>query len=117
MTKVTFEQLEAEVRRLAAENPDHVYVRPEPGSRCYYRSPDDTPGCIFGQAMEALGFAIPPGDGKFAGSIDGVMCNILGIAPTFDQEGWARAVQGVQDIGDTWASAVARADRLYPLHQ
>lgn len=116
--KITFEQLEAEVRRLAEERPDYIYHRPDPSNpSCYYRNPDGTPGCIFGQAFEALGYEILPGRGP--GGVVGAVAYVLfalDIETTSAQALWAGAVQMKQDAHTRWGEAVAAADVTYPLN-
>ncbi|TDB90885.1 hypothetical protein E1264_03400 [Actinomadura sp. KC216] len=106
---LTFKQIENEVRRLAAENPDFVYESYH-GS-CFY-NPTERAGkqygaCIFGQAFTNLGTPVPDGiDEDYIGS---VLPN-MGIETTLDQYEWAGTVQYQQDQGCAWALAVALAD-------
>lgn len=122
------------VREIAAEQPDHVYEKPFDSAGCFYTNPgrEDGYGCIFGQAMRRLGYPIPAGtrDENRNYSNEYISCPITGgIASdswgrVFGFEGeysswesdsrwiWMSRVQSAQDRGQTWADAVALADRL-----
>lgn len=116
--KLTFVQVEAEVRRLAAEKPDYVYPRSTGlcgDANCYYTA--DAPGnstgeiCIFGQAFQNLG--VPAGvmaqsEGSGAASV----FDSLNIPATAVQWRWASRVQETQDAQAPWSVAVAEADRV-----
>lgn len=47
-------KLVADVRQLAAEQPDFVYSGPTPGTCFYFNAPDE-PGCIIGHALAKQG--------------------------------------------------------------
>jgi hypothetical protein len=123
---ITWEQIEAEVRRLAAERPDFVYVRPETEPRCmYWHEAANEPGCIFGHALYTLGVpvdrlvafdhmpqqATSPGypDDWYSEGITNVV-KALGVNVTDEQEGWAKVLQERQDSGDTWGAAIEFTD-------
>lgn len=89
----------AEVRRIAAANPDFIY--PEPHcSYLMWDQPDEcSPSCIMGQALWNLGHlgtderrSLVP-EGK---AISDVLVN-LGIAVDPDEGFWLNAVQAAQD--------------------
>ena len=114
---ITFEQLETEVRRLAAENPDKVYESFE--GNCYY-NPTERDGkpyeaCIFGQAFANLGETV--GRVCEGRAIDFVLAKKGVVVDQYQRKDfWAREVQDGQDSGLPWSGAVARADRIFPLH-
>lgn len=117
MTDVTYEDVEYEVRRLAAERPDHVYESPynhsnaeedelELGS-CRYQHGEGIPGCLFGHAFLNLGLHLTDEDeGKAAYEV----LERMRIGLTDDQALWVGDVQAKQDSGFTWANAVRAAD-------
>ena len=116
-TVITPEQIIAEVRKVAAERPDHVYRNPEwPESQtrgfCKYMH-DGEPGCIMGTAFYHLGVTLPEG-----GDVGNVL---MGYFPSIydqlseEQESWLRSVQRNQDQGSSWADAVIKADEDDPL--
>lgn len=108
----TIEQVIAEVRRLADEKPDFVYPRP-PGGSCKYTPDNEQPGCIFGQALSALGwrFALPEIEGHgIAGALQR-----LNIDTPPRQTRWCAEVQIAQDGGQPWGEAVQLADAKRPL--
>lgn len=127
---ITYTQVEAEVRRLAEENPTFNYMEQEgadvscsssylgasiPGDMDWgnpeeYVSQYEGQGCIVGQALTNLG----------VGAKDLVHCEhhhaeaaveMLGL--TEDGDGLARfltSVQNHQDVGEPWGMAVKQAD-------
>lgn len=114
--------LEAHVRQLAAEQPDHVYDKdayPDRGVGAAYKYThtleDDSkvPGCIVGQAIFNI-------TGKLVNQADhdGGVLDFGFMRSEYDRviEEWSdRAkflanVQGHQDNGVPWATAVARAE-------
>lgn len=113
-TALKVEDLIAEVRRLAAENPNFNYKEacgPEWDGTCTYAPTDQTPACIIGQALTNLGITrqnVYEGHGvnRFLGDIVGDYDRQTGH--------WLAWVQGEQDRGLPWAEAVAAADVEYP---
>lgn len=105
MQVITFAELEAEVRRLAAERPDYVYPAADGGENCFYQD-EGKPRCIFGEALGILDVLVPQGETK---AIDYLLAD-LGVATTAEQLGWAGQVQYYQDRGRSWGSAVRYAD-------
>jgi hypothetical protein len=101
-----------EMRRLAAERPDFVYVGPSGlMGACFnvHRDREGQPipgqGCIIGRALTNLGYV-------FDVEQDGA-----GVDELYDWDDekrlrWAARVQRKQDGGETWASAVATADAM-----
>jgi hypothetical protein len=112
-TAVTADQIIAEVRRLASEQPDFIYQNPawEGGIRgfCRYMHGENEPGCIMGHALYNLGLT-PPAEGGVAD----VVQYDLGIGLTPSQAKWLSDVQRHQDRGETWATAVAWASDVTP---
>lgn len=111
----TGQQIIAEVRKIAAEQPDHVYDR----DNCWYRDPlNNEPACIMGKALANLGL-LPPseGDTYFEGKgIDKVL-EILGINASISEKLWLVYVQQAQDgrTGEiqarkSWGCSVQYAD-------
>jgi hypothetical protein len=119
--ELTFAQVEAEVRRLVAEDPEHIYQgKPRNDGRaqmCYYVAPEDgsAEACLFGQALSNLGVS----DDVLAGheqSPVSIVLSSLDVAYTYRQERWLSSVQNEQDHKRDWAGAVAYGDAEYPLH-
>ncbi|MEU9871085.1 hypothetical protein AB0C87_24860 [Actinomadura sp. NPDC048021] len=112
MTDITFKDIEAEVRKLAAERPDFEY----PEGSCYYNPSTfpRKPSCLFGQAFINLGEPVPESYENIP--ITTVMRR-LGIRFT-EQEGyWAGTVQNQQDGSHPWGKAIALGDKWHPLHE
>ena len=113
MIKVS--DLWAEVKKVAAEQPDKVYEKP--GDTCAYEF-DGKPSCLVGHAMFRLGV---PLDVIRLCDNHGAIEHALDEVPTeFDESGdeervyrallgWA---QGAQDSGKPWGEAVAEAEEL-----
>lgn len=108
-TAVTAEQIIAEVRRLAAERPDFVYVSPEFSDQCLYMHGENEPGCIFGHALFNLGVDTSDTYGPI-----GEVLTMQGIAATVRQRDWMRDVQYRQDHRLTWGQAIRDADEARP---
>lgn len=113
----TFEELEREVRRIAAERADFVYVRSGGNRYCMYLHYEDgvpVGDCLFGQALINLGVepaSLVPLETKDIGR---VMIS-LGIKCSIRQFDWAYNLQQCQDKGMTWGECVRRADEEFPL--
>lgn len=114
---ITFKQLETEVRRLATETPDFVYmtvINSDSGiSRCFYQSkPEEGKvACIFGQALTNLGIEL--NDFHEQKGIDDVLSR-LHVPLTEVQSRWCISVQHDQDKGVEWGKAVEIADSEEP---
>ena len=105
----------AEVKKVAAEQPDYVYERPADG--CAYEV-DGKPSCLVGHAMFRLGMPLDLiRRCDRAGAIEHVLDEIRG---EFDESGDDKGVyrtllgwtQGVQDSGTPWGEAVSEAERF-----
>lgn len=101
-----------EIRRLAAENPDHVDPNVARGIPCKYFQ-DGQPSCIIGHAAHNL---YP---GRF---LDDYECKpgfliLSDLDPNnpYVVREWADYVQECQDAGKSWSEAVSLADETYPL--
>lgn len=103
---VTFKQLETEVRRLAAANPEYRYPA-ELEDTCVYNETDNLPACIFGKAFANLGHPVPE---KFEGSSISVVIRGLGVLVSYEDLRWAERVQGFQDAGFPWGKCIDVAD-------
>lgn len=108
----------AEVRHIAAERPGHIY-QPDPFiTHCSYLTSRDEPGrgCLIGQAFERIG--VPRGSlARCEGHSASAAVDQLDILHSTRRDLrmlWLDRVQGEQDTGETWAEAVATADRTYP---
>lgn len=101
------ENIIAEVRRLAEEFPDNVYVS-DNGPYCYYddgRCTNGSIGCIFGQAIRNLGL-----DWDLSDNVGILKVFIRNGIPMYRGHLWCRVLQVCQDNGSTWKQAVTRAD-------
>lgn len=110
-SNVTGEQLVAEVRRLASEDPSFIYpvaaTPPKDKPNCLYNPDKHQPGCIFGQALINLGDPVPVKDDR--GNI-GTQVWIKKIEATKAQIRWMMWAQQAQDQRMTWGDAIAYAD-------
>lgn len=111
----TFEQLEAEVRRLAEEKPDFVYpyIEVDNTISCYYRPINGRCACIFGRAYLNLGYEFPEAFEIETSSLSiaSLLKLTMRVQPTEEQLMWAIDLQGQQDCGTyTWSECVAHAD-------
>lgn len=114
MAEITFDQIEAKVRELAAESPEYRYPGNGNGS-CFYAPNGEIPSCIFGKALIALGVEASWLTGREGNGIVALMRDHLSVAATVQQRLWAARLQRFQDTGQTWGYAVSEADRLFPL--
>lgn len=123
----TQKQLVAKVREIVSlrpgvkYKPDEVRDPDNPGHvSCLYGKgtcSDGSEGCIFGQALVALG--VDRGsldDGEILGEISEVL-DSLDIADNNGMDEWCMVVQKRQDEGKSWGEAVAIADEKFPLAQ
>lgn len=108
------DKLIALVRGMATERPDNVYLpganRGEPDFSCSYddgECSDGTVGCIFGQALDQMGFDLS--DVSEGVRVSEAMRQ-LGITFKSCHELWCDRVQENQDKGTNWGLAVADAD-------
>lgn len=99
------QNLVAEVRKIAAENPDYVYD----GACVYVR--DGQPACLVGKAawnLELIDAEIE-NDSRNDGGVDDLVA-YLEIHITYEESAWLGLVQEEQDGGSRWHSAVSKAD-------
>lgn len=113
------EELEAKVREIAAEKPEHVYQRHEDDDSCLYVEEDaetgeyTKPGCIFGKAFLSLGVSPDRLVTYNRRGISGIMPTLFPeVKSTNEQLSWRSVVQMRQDSGSTWSEAVRIADVL-----
>lgn len=112
------------VRALAEAKPDFRYLVPDGESCKYYPDPDiGLPGCIVGQALEALGLdPIKVEESSVAYDLTYYQGpgrpaeRVFGDVPEDDDDlDWLGIVQRLQDASAPWGVAVATADRAYEL--
>ena len=114
-------ELIAEVRKVAEANPDFIYSeQPGAGAICSYfgQNLGDTTGspCIIGQALKNLKLDTSrlkdledQEDGS--GIADVLAMGLIDVEqPTETEENWLGRVQCAQDFGESWATAVMKAD-------
>src|SRR5688500_8064221 len=112
MSELTWEAIEAETRRVVAENPDYVYQSADSGDyNCVYNGTDTLESCLFGRVFRNLGHPVP--EYLEGSSVDSILKHFAVIRAA-QQEWWAVAVQCRQDAGDTWSDALAAADLNRP---
>lgn len=107
---ITDETIMATLKAVVAENPEHIYVRPAdytmPGEPCLYVH-GDVPGCVIGRVLHRLG--VPLSDLR---DNEGVSAYVLlhgGFGISVEMAYFLDAVQGSQDGGSTWGSALTEA--------
>lgn len=118
---ITAAELEAEVRRLAAERPDFVYARPSGTTwgSCVYAH-DGCGSCIMGQALINVGIPVEWFTESGTRNTWGIgeLISLLHfeerIADDFDRRAtdWFSDVQTQQDLSNKWSDAIARADEI-----
>lgn len=100
---LTVEQVNKELRKLVAEQPEFAYA-PGPSGYCHYnRKHDDGPecnGCIFGQVFQRLGV---PQDSHELGSTLSVTQLWVDLNNESPPGSWY-TVQKYQDSGYSWGS-------------
>lgn len=99
---------EAEIRRLAAENPKYQHDKP-----CEYVDLNHGTGCcLLGQALENIGIDLEPfvASHSLNGEEFDDVVPVLGWDVDEKVLEWATTVQEHQDYGIEWAKAVALAD-------
>jgi hypothetical protein len=107
-------ELIAEVRRIAAERPDTVYRQPSTSCGCFYEKgecTDGSVGCIFGQALNNLGYPVTG-----TASID-IIARSRFVGNCLVILAWCREVQNVQDGGLSWGDAIISANTKWPIVQ
>lgn len=111
MSAPTAEELEATVRRIAAESPDFTYKQEDSEDPiCLYNpSPRNPQGCIIGAALASLGLPVPESmEGEGAYTVLPTMLKVAALPK--GQSTWFDTVQGAQDGGKSWSAAVEAAD-------
>ncbi len=101
----TIEALIDEVKKLATEHPDNIYIMPEETVTCMYNDgtcTDGSIGCIFGQAIKRL----DPEIKIVETGIADLLKNHLKITMTDQQLLWCRMFQIKQDSRKTWSEAL-----------
>lgn len=121
MDALTFEAVEAKIREIIAENPDHVYVYGDciegSSSRCYYSagSIGAREACLFGQVFSQLGVAdevLMDHEGKAAVNIP-----LKWKLPLSERQlRWIDHLQSHQDNGTPWGKALRWVDAGFPLN-
>lgn len=120
-TKISVKDVVAQVRRLAAENPDFVYKKVfftnsegNPDYRCQYVK-EGKGDCIIGQALVDVGVPVESlaewDKGIYAATA--VVPRFVDVPYDDPAVGWLNAVQGYQDKGRTWQESVYEADLIY----
>jgi hypothetical protein len=105
LTDIDMEALEAEVRRLANENPDAKRA-------CRYVNEEtNEPNCIVGCALYNLGMPIEVLRDRNRLNFH-VWTHKQGLQNNLSAT-WVAYVQGEQDMGKTWSKAVEYADERY----
>lgn len=126
-----FEAVEIELRKLAAELPDFVYKsNTNKSGACRYNGPSraqymengklvdsdgellgpDCAGCIFGQALQRLGWSEHSELNLVADISDLFIMLVNHPKLSFVPRGWLHT-QKIQDTGGTWAEAIETLDR------
>lgn len=105
--KITGSLLIAQIRELAKKAPNNLYIKPDEkyNTCCYDRGTctDGSIGCIFGQALRALGLEL-----KGAATISSVLSDNQ-IPCSESEKHWCATVQRLQDQGKTWSEALRLA--------
>lgn len=102
------DELIKEVRRLASESPDNIYL----DRVCRYNSGENSNGsrgCIFGQAFRNLGFM----QIQEEKTVRYVLSEAQGIEGDTQLLFWCDCVQAYQDSCKAWSECVAMADNEY----
>lgn len=123
MENITIENVVAEVRKLASEQPDFNYMSQSPDQSdtgCSYLGAvigvEGGQGCIVGQALTRLGVpavVLREHEGSGARHVIAALRETAGAYMTEAEHVlayWLGNVQAHQDRGDPWAEAVALAD-------
>lgn len=118
---ITAEQLMAKARELAAASPDFIY---EPGREavneefnCKYMPDEIQPGCLFGQALTALGVELIP---EFEGvGVSDLLRRVQGHPEPVSSQpkvwDWLDTAQARQDGGEPWGMAIQAADEHFSM--
>ena len=121
-TGVETSVLEAHVRQLAAEQPEHVYRATSfpdvwEGSKCKYthtlEDESQVPGCIVGVALHQITGKLVDQSRNGGGVLNFYFMRNAEFTSEFgwsDRAKWLANVQNHQDHGVAWGEAVRRAD-------
>ena len=116
MIEVTFAEIAAEVKALAASRPDYVYPVAASGGCTYVDESKalgyHSPACLFGQAMLNLG--VPDSELRDRNDFIRDVLSDLEIRFTNDEGNWAMRVQSAQDREIPWGVAVSANESLFP---
>lgn len=104
MTQVSPAAVVPIVRSIAEAQPEFVYSTGD-GS-CHYVPVDNMPGCIVGQALEALGIKVDELGGSGVNGLD------VWTAEASDDLRWLMYVQQAQDMAMPWGKAIELADQV-----
>lgn len=105
----TLEDLEAAVRKLAAENPDMLYLND--GDGCKYTPDHNNPmGCIIGAAIRILETTFDFTDCDERNLLAKRVLPIVWPVLKEEDVHWFDKVQFYQDNNHTWADSVKMAD-------
>lgn len=106
--KITTTQIWNEVQRLAAAEPERVYIKPIGYRYCSYHDSLDQPGrgCLIGEAMKNLGVEIPVD--LFDEVADAVLVLDIHVDESLEK---LIIAQSVQDSGNEWGKAISIAER------
>jgi hypothetical protein len=136
VAKITYAALVAAVRAQAEAHPQRVYLAPDGQLSCSYlngrdKATGDGCGCIVGSAALALGaapFQLDDAEGELPDSVKFAVCLDIpheeastprqghsGPTVTAREAAWLTKAQNLQDCGDPWGVAVAKADAQVPL--
>jgi hypothetical protein len=121
--ELTFASLAAEVRRIVAADPEHVYRKPERDvtvrgirATCFYSTKSAEgiiEACLFGRALSALGVTDAKLIGVETSPIRAAWEALGGERLSEPQRCWIASIQMSQDGGATWGSALADADARF----
>lgn len=120
----TGSELIAKVRELVTLHPTTRYEKPDPNGTgqdypwCSYARGTSTndivmPGCLYGQILPLEVVEADPRVGIIELLTNSEYDN-FDVDWTAEQEAWVQDVQGSQDRGSTWQTAIERADADYP---
>lgn len=124
---ITTELIIKTVKDLALASPENKYNRPNPNPNgCSYVHgvcTNGSTGCIFGQALQSLGFSAEDLLTLERYGLNSFECTtgiswLLGkleisVPPAHEQ--WMLNAQQMQDFGNTWIECIANADKHYPI--
>lgn len=118
MSKFSIQDLITEVRSIAQKRADVIYTKQDDMETCSYNygsCSDGTVGCLFGQALQELGFDTSEVDNE---NIDTVIERLVEKdrdpkteSYPSEQIEWCALVQMNQDHGLSWGVAVYKADK------